>query len=117
MKSVCNQCHSPNWVNGYFDEFDKVVRDYNILWDYTDQLLMDANRKGLVSQDNPIDELPEIYHYLIWHHSGRRWRMGAAMMGPDWAHWNGAVDTVMINLGAMISDLEMREKIQGIDRR
>jgi hypothetical protein len=117
MKSVCNQCHSPNWVDGYFDEFDKVVQDYNILWDYTDQLLTEAYDKGLAKRDNPIDELPEIYHYLIWHHSGRRWRMGAAMMGPDWAHWNGAVDTIMINLGAMLSDLEMREILEGIDRR
>jgi hypothetical protein len=117
MKNVCNQCHSPNWVNGYFDEFDKVVGDYNLLWDYTDQLLTDAYAKGLASKDNPIDEIPEIYHYLIWHHSGRRWRMGAAMMGPDWTHWNGAVDTIMITLGSMVSDLQMREKLREIEKK
>ena len=81
------------------------------------QLLQEAYSKGLVRPENPIDEPPEIYHYLIWHHSGRRWRMGAAMMGPDWTHWNGAVDTIMINLGSMLSDLQMREKLQESEKK
>ena len=115
MTAVCTQCHSTTWAEGYFAEYDKVVSDYNMLWDYVDGLLADAYEKELISKDNPIDEMPEIYHYLIWHHSGRRWRMGAAMMGPDWAHWNGAVDTIMINLGAMISDIEMREKLKKLE--
>jgi len=117
MKTVCSQCHSSSWLEGYFEEFDKVVKDYNLLWDYVDRLLQDAYAEGLASKDNPIDELPEIYHYLIWHHSGRRWRMGAAMMGPDWSHWNGAVETIMINLGSMQSDLEMREKLQSLESK
>ena len=115
MKLVCTQCHSSTWTEGYFVEYDKVVSDYNILWDYVDGLLVDAYANGLVSPENPLDEVPEIYHYLIWHHSGRRWRMGAAMMGPDWAHWNGAVDTIMINLGLMISDLELRSRLKELE--
>ncbi|OHD20293.1 MAG: hypothetical protein A2064_02955 [Spirochaetes bacterium GWB1_66_5] len=112
MKSVCLQCHSPRWVDGYFDEFDQVVGDYNLAWDYVDRLLQEAYAQGLAAKDNPLDEPPEIYHYLIWHHSGRRWRMGAAMMGPDWTHWNGAVDTLMINLGLMRGELESRRQLQ-----
>jgi cytochrome c553 len=110
MKSVCLQCHSPRWVDGYFTEFDRVVEDYNTAWDYVDRLLQAAYAQGLAAKDNPLDEPAEIYHYLIWHHSGRRWRMGAAMMGPDWAHWNGAVDTLLINLGLMRSELESNRK-------
>lgn len=117
MKTVCLQCHSTSWVEGYFEEFDKVVNDYNLLWHYVYRLLQDAYAKGLANKDNPIDELPEIYHYLIWHHSGRRWRMGAAMTRPDWAHWNGAVDTIMINPGSMQSNLEMREKLQSVENK
>ena len=109
MMAVCTECHSTSWAEGHFSELDKVVADYNKVWEYTDGLLQDAYDKGLISKDNPIDETAEIYHYLVWHHSGRRWRMGASMMGPDYAHWNGAVDTIMINLGAMINDLELRE--------
>jgi hypothetical protein len=43
--------------------------------------------------------------------------MGASMMGPDWTHWNGAVDTILIKLGAMINDLEMRRKIKELEAR
>ena len=111
MMAVCTECHSTTWAVGHFKELDDVVADYNKVWEYTDQLLKDAYDKGLISKDNPLDETAEIYHYLIWHHSGRRWRMGASMMGPDYAHWNGAVDTIMINLGAMINDLELREAV------
>jgi hydroxylamine dehydrogenase len=115
MQLVCAQCHSTNWVDGYFADFDAIVSDYNIVWDYTDDLLAEAYAEGLADPANPIDEMPEIYHYLIWHHSGRRWRMGAAMMGPDWAHWNGAVDTILIKLGAMRSDIEMRRRLSEIE--
>lgn len=115
MIGICAQCHTSSWINGHFEEYDKVVEDYNKIWAYTDDLLKDAYAKGLADNSIPVDETPEIYHYLIWHHSGRRWRMGAAMMGPDWTHWNGAIDTIMINLGAMINDLEMRERLNKLD--
>ena len=117
MESICNQCHSPNWTTGYLAEFDKVVSDYNRLWEYTDNLLAEAYEEGLVDRENPLDETPEILHYLIWHHDGRRWRMGASMMGPDWTHWNGAVDTIMIRLGALINDLEMRRRIKQLEAK
>ncbi len=117
MKSVCGQCHSPRWVDDYFAEYDQVVSDYNMLWDYTDGLLKQAYEEGLASKDNPIDETPEIQHYLVWHHDGRRWRMGAAMMGPDWTHWNGAVDAIMNKLGTMVNDVEMRRKIKAAETK
>jgi hypothetical protein len=108
MKSVCLQCHTSPWVDGYFEEFDKIVSDYNMMWDYVDGLVAQAYEEGLISREFPVDETPEILHYLVWHHDGRRWRMGASMMGPDWTHWNGAVDTIMIKVGALLNDLELR---------
>lgn len=117
MKKVCYQCHSKQWADNYLNEFDKVVSDYNMLWAYTDNLLKQAYKEGLISKDNPLDETPEIMHYLVWHHDGRRWRMGASMMGPDWTHWNGAVDTIMNKLGTMINDIEMRRKIKALESK
>ncbi|RMF91365.1 MAG: hydroxylamine oxidoreductase [Nitrospinota bacterium] len=117
MKQVCYQCHSEQWADNYFQEFDKVVSDYNMLWEYTDNLLQQAYEEGLISKDNPLDETPEIMHYLIWHHDGRRWRMGASMMGPDWTHWNGAVDAIMNKLGTMINDLELRRRLKALEAK
>jgi len=117
MKKVCYQCHSRQWADNYFIEFDKVVSDYNMLWEYTDNLLKKAYEEGLVSKKYPLDETPEIMHYLVWHHDGRRWRMGASMMGPDWTHWNGAVDAIMNKLGTMMNDIEMRRKIKELEKK
>ncbi|MFC1715316.1 multiheme c-type cytochrome [Candidatus Poribacteria bacterium] len=117
MKKVCYRCHSPQWADNYLDEFDKVVSDYNMLWEYTDNLLKQAYEEGLISKDNPLDETPEIMHYLVWHHDGRRWRMGASMMGPDWTHWNGAVDAIMNKLGTMINDIEMRRRLKKLESK
>jgi len=116
MKKACYQCHSRQWADNYLIEFDKVVSDYNMLWEYTDNLLKKAYKEGLVSKKYPLDETPEIMHYLVWHHDGRRWRMGASMMGPDWTHWNGAVDGIMNKLGTMINDIEMRRKIKELEK-
>jgi hydroxylamine dehydrogenase len=115
MKKVCYQCHSRQWADNYLAEFDKVVSDYNMLWDYTDDLLKQAYKEGLIDKKNPLDETPEIMHYLVWHHDGRRMRMGASMMGPDWTHWNGAVDGIMNKLGTMINDIETRRKIKKLE--
>jgi hydroxylamine dehydrogenase len=115
MKEICGQCHSPRWIDGYFVEYEKVISDYNKLWDYTDGLLKEAYAEELISKDNPIDETPEIQHYLIWHHDGRRMRMGAAMMAPDWTHWNGAVDAIMNKLGTMVNDVEMRRRVKALE--
>jgi hypothetical protein len=68
---------------------------------YTLGLLNIAYEEELIDSSNPIDETPEVMYYYIWHHDGRRWRMGVSMMGPDWTHWNGAVDTLLDKLNKM----------------
>ena len=44
---------------------------------------------GLLSRQNYFDEELEWEFYELWHHEGRRARMGAAMMAPDYAWWHG----------------------------
>ena len=44
---------------------------------------------GLLSKDIIFDEELEWEFYELWHHEGRRARMGAAMMAPDYAWWHG----------------------------
>lgn len=45
--------------------------------------------RGLLSTDSYFDEELEWEFYELWHHEGRRARMGAAMMAPDYAWWHG----------------------------
>lgn len=112
MERVCMQCHSPEWVEGYFEKYEMVLEDYNVTAKYVYNLLNKMYEEGLINKSNPIDEFPEFMWY-IWHHDGRRWRMGASMMGPDYTHWNGAVDSIFDKLGRMIDWYETQKRIRG----
>jgi hypothetical protein len=101
MKNLCGVCHADSWVDGYFENIDNTVSDYNMVHEYTLALLNSAYEEKLIDPSNPIDETPEVMYYYIWHHDGRRWRMGASMIGPDWTHWNGAVDALLDKLNTM----------------
>ncbi len=110
MKQVCRGCHSSSWVEGYFKLFDEVVKQYNTVAKSAKELLDKIYAEGLADKKNPIDEYPEIMWYYIWHHDGRRWRMGASMMGPDYTHWHGIVDTIMDKYGRMLTWYELAKK-------
>jgi len=64
MRAVCLQCHVTRHADAFFEKFDHVV----------------------------VERAEWLYWYL-WHHEGRRMRIGAAMMGPDYAWWHGAHET------------------------
>ncbi len=103
MKDVCLLCHSSQWVDNFFNIYDQVIVEYNITAQYAYNLLQKAYEEGIHDPSNKLDEYMEIMWYYIWHHDGRRWRNGASMLGPDYTHWYGIVDTVMDKLGRMIS--------------
>jgi len=90
MKQVCLQCHSEPWVNGHFDNLDQVIVNYNTLYYEPVKEVMDAlYASGALSADSYFDEGLEWEFYELWHYEGRRARMGAAMMAPDYAWWHG----------------------------
>jgi len=45
--------------------------------------------RGLLDKTKFFDERLEVEYYELWHHEGRRARMGTAMMAPDYAWWHG----------------------------
>ncbi len=114
MKKVCTLCHSAQWTDNFFRTADQNMIEYDIIARFANYLLQLAWKLGIHDKTNIIDEYMEIMWYYIWHHDGRRWRNGAFMMGPDYAHWYGIVDTVMDKLGRMISYLDTALKIRAI---
>ncbi len=129
MMSVCKTCHSSDWVYSYFTWYDSVNMDYNITWNYALSLLKKAYKEGIQvnrageiimnrkALPGDLDEYMEIMTYYIWHHEGRRWRMGASMMGPDYTHWLGIVDTVMDKLGRMTTYYETQLKMKQLESK
>ncbi len=90
MQAVCLQCHSLAWAKDHFSNLDKAVDNYNRL--YFDPVKSKMDRlyaEDLVSKKSYFDEEIEWQFYEFWHHEGRRARMGAAMMAPDYAWWHG----------------------------
>jgi hypothetical protein len=90
MEAVCLQCHSETWTRGHFANLDEVIRNYNETYYRPVKTLIDGLYQArLLSRTPYFDEFLEWEFYEFWHHEGRRARMGAAMMAPDYAWWHG----------------------------
>jgi len=90
MEHVCRQCHSRAWVTDHFRNLDAVVENYNETYYRPIKTVIDKlYAEGLLSRERYFDEPLEWEFYELWHHEGRRARMGAAMMAPDYAWWHG----------------------------
>jgi len=90
MKEICNQCHSKTWIDNHYIKLDNVVNEYNNV--YFEPALKKLNElydKAILNKDKFFDERLEVEYYELWHHEGRRARMGAAMMAPDYSWWHG----------------------------
>jgi predicted heme/steroid binding protein len=90
MKTVCRQCHAASWAEAHFVNFDQVVDNYNRLYfDPVKSVMDQLYAAELLDETRYFDERLEVEYYEFWHHEGRRARMGAAMMAPDYAWWHG----------------------------
>lgn len=90
MKEVCQQCHGATWVDAHYSKLDKVIDEYNNVYFKPAKAMMDSlYEKGLLDSSKQFDESLETEFYELWHHEGRRARMGTAMMAPDYAWWHG----------------------------
>ena len=90
MKRVCRECHSQSWTDDHFRNLDAAVENYNENYYMPVKKIIDSLYESkLLSRDRYFDEDLEWEFYELWHHEGRRARMGAAMMAPDYAWWHG----------------------------
>jgi hypothetical protein len=90
MKSICNQCHGDAWTNDHYTSLDNAVENYNENYFKPAKAKLDElYEKGLMDDSKFFDEPLEWEFYELWHHEGRRARMGVAMMAPDYAWWHG----------------------------
>jgi len=90
MKNVCRACHGDAWIDDFYQGFDRAVEEYNEVYYKPAKAKFDELiAKGLIDQARFFDERLEVEFYELWHHEGRRARMGAMMMAPDYAWWHG----------------------------
>jgi len=92
MSAACLQCHVTRHVEAHFEKFDNVVVDYaENYFKPAKKIYTELKDLNLLSP-RPFDDKADWLFWFLWHHEGRRMRIGAAMMGADYAWWHGAHD-------------------------
>jgi hypothetical protein len=89
MKNVCLHCHTNDYVNSFYKQYDDFVVNYNEKFAKPGTKIMAALRENKLITPAEFDEEIEWTWFYLWHHEGRRARHGASMMAPDYAHWHG----------------------------
>jgi len=106
MKNVCLACHAQTWVNNYFKMYDDAVNLWNNKFAQPAQNIMDALKKSGKVTPTPFDDPIEWTFFELWHHEGRRARMGASMMGPDFTQWHGFYEVGKVFYNKFIPEAE-----------
>lgn len=93
MKDVCLNCHQERFVDGHYYQYDALVELYNEKFGKPATTIINMiKEKGLLESQAAFSNEIEWEYWELWHHEGRRARMGAAMMGPDYTWWHGIYD-------------------------
>lgn len=93
MQNVCLNCHQQTFIDGHYYQYDALVMLYNEKFAKPAGEIMKMVKEKKVMK-NPASFANDIEweYWELWHHEGRRARMGTAMMGPDYAWWHGIYD-------------------------
>ncbi len=89
MKDVCSHCHSPDYVNAFYKQYDDFIVLYNEKFAKPGEAIMKELKAQQLLSKTEFDEEIEWTWFYLWHHEGRRARHGASMMAPDYTHWHG----------------------------
>ncbi len=103
MRQVCAACHSPDHTEGFFTQADKAVNLYNEGYYKPALKMLNELKEKKLLRENPWTDPFQVKYYYLWHHEGRRARMGASHGAPDYAHWHGFFE--------LMQDLYELEKI------
>ncbi len=90
MKDVCSACHTEDYINNFYTQYDGMIELYTKKFAKPGLALYNA-AKPLLKPAKFSNKIDWIW-FELWHHEGRRARMGASMMAPDYTHWHGTYD-------------------------
>ena len=104
MQDVCSACHSEEYIKSFYIQYDGLVELYNEKFAKPGMELMKL-AKPLLKPAKFSNKIDWIW-FELWHHEGRRARMGASMMGPDYTHWHGTYEIAKHFYIKMVPELE-----------
>jgi hydroxylamine dehydrogenase len=106
MKSVCANCHASDWVNNFYTQFDSVVELGNEKFFRPAKEIMQKLQQSGKLTGTPFDAPIKWTYFELWHHQGRRARMGASMNGPDYVQWHGFYEVAKIFYSDFLPEAE-----------
>jgi len=106
MKEVCNVCHTPNYTNNFYEQYDGVINLYNSKFAEPGLALMKVLYDNDMITKMKFDDQVEWTWWEIWHHEGRVARHGASMMAPDYTHWHGMYEVAKHWYSKFIPELQ-----------
>jgi hydroxylamine dehydrogenase len=106
MKSVCLNCHASDWVDNFYTQFDGVVDMGNDKFFAPSKDIMAKLQAAGKITSTPFDSKIKWTYFELWHHQGRRARMGASMNGPDFVQWLGFYEVAKIFYSEFIPEAE-----------
>lgn len=114
MVKVCIACHSPNFTEAFYIQYEAQLKLYSEKWAIPGAKLYKKATdviKALKGEEYAkFAQMIDYTWFELWHHEGRRVRHGASMMGPDYTQWHGNYDLAKHWYGKYIP--EIREVIE-----
>lgn len=104
MKDVCSACHTENYIDNFYTQYDNLVELYNEKFAKLGLELVKL-AKPLLRPAKFSNKLDWVW-FELWHHEGRRARMGTAMMAPDYTHWHGMYEVAQHFYIEFVPELE-----------
>ncbi len=89
MMGVCKNCHSTSQTENFYKQYDQLVDTYNRKFAIPGMAIVKELKADKIWQNSGFNKAIGYVWFEIWHHEGRRARMGAAMQAPDYTHWHG----------------------------
>ncbi|MBZ5529409.1 MAG: hypothetical protein LAN71_16115 [Acidobacteriia bacterium] len=106
MQDVCANCHASGWIDNFYKQYEGTIELYNEKFAKPAKSIMDKLYAEGKLTKTPFDERIEWTYYEMWHHQGRRARMGTAMMGPDYTQWHGFYEVAKTFYNEFIPEAE-----------
>ena len=93
-------------MENFYKQYDGTIDLYNDKFAKPAKSIMDKLYAANKLTKTPFDEKLEWTYYEMWHHQGRRARMGTAMMGPDYTQWHGFYEVAKTFYNEFIPEAE-----------
>ena len=88
MKSVCSNCHSPDFVNNLYSKGDSVTAFVNKKVKEASDIIEGLVKDGIITK-KPFATQISFDAFDLWHYYGRSAKFAAYMQGPDYVQWHG----------------------------